>query len=188
MSLRGTPGKFGIVAQAFHWITATLVLVAFLVSPGGPESRVYAPAGVFDRELHESFGIAVFCVVTLRVIWRLMDKTPEPPSMPAWMRLAAKLVHVLLYGLLFALPFSAISGAWLEGHSITIFGIGDISSPFAENHTVGALFARLHPLLGDSIMWIAGLHAAAGLFHHLILGDAVLLSMFPWRLPRFGRR
>ena len=179
MSLRGTSDKFGILAQSFHWITAILVLVAFLISPGGSESRVYAPSGAFDRELHESLGVAVFGIVALRAIWRLMDRTTEAPPMPVWMGLAAKLVHVLLYSMLFALPLSAISGAWLEGHGITIFGIGDIPSPFAGNHMVGALLAQIHPLLGDAIMWIAGLHAAAGLFHHFILRDSVLLSMLP---------
>jgi cytochrome b561 len=38
-------------------------------------------------------------------------------------------------------------------------------------------------LLGDAIMWIAGLHAAAALFHHFILKDSVLRTMLP-----MGRR
>jgi cytochrome b561 len=36
MSLSGTRIRYGSLAQTFHWLTALLVLVAFLVSQGGP--------------------------------------------------------------------------------------------------------------------------------------------------------
>ncbi len=41
-----------------------------------------------------------------------------------------------------------------------------------------------HPLtlLGDAILWLAGMHAAAAIYHHLVLKDGVLASMLPpWR-------
>jgi IMP dehydrogenase len=37
-SSRQTPEKYGGVAQAFHWLTAVLVLVAFIYGPGGSEA------------------------------------------------------------------------------------------------------------------------------------------------------
>ncbi|MDR3374504.1 MAG: hypothetical protein P4L98_12325, partial [Ancalomicrobiaceae bacterium] len=37
----------------------------------------------------------------------------------------------------------------------------------------------IHPLLGDAIIWIAGLHAVAALFHHFILKNDVLKTMLP---------
>ncbi|TGR37055.1 cytochrome b, partial [Mesorhizobium sp. M1C.F.Ca.ET.195.01.1.1] len=42
MSLSGTTTRYGRLAQAFHWLTALLVLIAFLVSAGGPPERVYS--------------------------------------------------------------------------------------------------------------------------------------------------
>ena len=42
----------------------------------------------------------------------------------------------------------------------------------------------VHEFLGDAIMWLAGLHAAAAIFHHLVLKDNVLTTMLPKRLSR----
>ncbi|MGA8785710.1 MAG: cytochrome b, partial [Polaromonas sp.] len=36
---------------------------------------------------------------------------------------------------------------------------------------------------GDAIVWLAGFHAAAALFHHFVLKDGVLASMLPRWLP-----
>ncbi|MEZ5703240.1 MAG: cytochrome b/b6 domain-containing protein [Burkholderiaceae bacterium] len=37
----------------------------------------------------------------------------------------------------------------------------------------------VHSLLGDAILWLAGMHAAAAIYHHLRLRDGVLASMVP---------
>jgi len=37
------PDRYGGVAQAFHWIVAILVLVAFIYGPGGSEERECQP-------------------------------------------------------------------------------------------------------------------------------------------------
>jgi cytochrome b561 len=49
--------RYGLVAQALHWPTAVLVLIAFTFGPDGSEQRVYAPQTDFERQLHETFGI-----------------------------------------------------------------------------------------------------------------------------------
>ena len=50
-------------------------------------------------------------------------------------------------------------------------------APFATMENVGELLLDLHPVLADSLMWLAGIHAVAALFHHYILKDNVLKSM-----------
>jgi hypothetical protein len=40
----GAPTRYGAVAQTLHWLTAILVLGAYLSSVGGPESRIYSDA------------------------------------------------------------------------------------------------------------------------------------------------
>lgn len=177
--------RYGAVAQAFHWVTAVLVLVAFLYGPGGRETRVYADAMNFDRQLHETLGVAVFLLVIIRVLWRMFDRRPHPPQGPRWMELASKVVQALLYVLLFALPITAIAGAWLEGHPLTLLGDVHVGPYVPVAHDFGAGVANVHGWLGDAIMWLAGLHAAAAIFHHVLLRDGVLASMLPrWLLVR----
>jgi len=178
MSLSGTTTRYGGLAQAFHWLTALLVLVAFLVSQGGPPTRVYSTANASTLLLHESLGFAVFWLLVIRLAWRLFDRVPDAPPMPAWMDLASKLTHWALYALLFAIPASAMLGAWFGGHPVTVYGFGAIG-PFMGPWEPGAWLAEIHGTLGDIIMWLAGLHAAAAIFHHVFLRDRVLSQMVP---------
>jgi len=179
VAVRSTPTRYGVVAQLFHWATAILVVTAFFYGPGGSELRVYSQAKDADRQLHETLGIAVLTLVLLRLAWRAFDATPEPPPMPQWMRLASTLTHGALYALLLAIPLTAISGAWLEAHPLTLLGNVRIGPLLAESHVLGSTIASAHTWLGDTIMWVAGAHAAAALYHHFIRRDRVLRSMLP---------
>ena len=93
----------------------------------------------------------------------------------------AGVVQAALYVLLFAVPLTAITGAWLEGHALTLLGGAMVPPPLAESHELGASLAEVHTWLGDAILWLAGVHAAAGLLHHYVLKDGVLRSMLPHR-------
>lgn len=175
--------RYGKVAQAFHWATALLVLVTFLYGPGGSEQRVYSVARDFDRQIHETLGLCVFVLVFLRALWRMVDRRPDPLELPRWMDMAAKTVQAVLYLLLLAIPITAIAGAWLEGHPLTLLSGVRIAPPLATSHDVGATIATIHTWLGDAILWLAGFHALAALYHHLILKDGVLASMLPLWVP-----
>ncbi|SRR6266567_5792681 len=171
--------RYGAVAQALHWATAILVLIAFIYGPGGSEQRVYAPVRNFDRQLHETLGFSVLALVALRLTWRMVDVRPDPPRVMRRMGIAAKVVRFALYALLFAVPLTAITGAWLEGHPVTLLAGIAIAPMLARSHDTGATIASIHTWLGDTILWIAGVHALAGLYHHFVLKDDVLTSMLP---------
>jgi cytochrome b561 len=171
--------RYGSVAQVFHWLTAIVVLVAFIFGPGGSEQHVYSSARDFDRQLHETLGLCVFALAILRVLWRAFDTHPAPPPASRWMLLASKAVQFGLYLLMFLLPLTAICGAWLEGHALTLLASVQIPSPVGTAHDTGAVIAEIHTWLGDAILWLAGLHACAALYHHFIVKDGVLVSMLP---------
>ena len=176
--------RYSAPAQALHWLTAILVLIAFIYGPGGSEERVYSAARDFDRQLHETLGLVVLTLVVLRALWRAVDRRPHPPPAPRWMEAAAMLTQGSLYVLLFAVPLTAIAGAWLEGHALTLLGGMRIAPPVGESHAMGATIARVHTWLGDAILWVAGIHAAASLYHHFVLSDNVLRSMLPQWISR----
>ncbi|MGE5730916.1 MAG: cytochrome b [Gemmatimonas sp.] len=181
---RQSVDRYSAPAQVLHWLTAILVLIAFIYGPGGSEERVYAAARDFERQLHETLGLAVLTLVVLRALWRAVDRRPPPPQVPRWMEAAAAVMQGSLYVLLFAVPLSAIAGAWLEGHALTLLGDVRIAPPVRESHAIGATIARIHTWLGDAILWVAGIHAAASLYHHFVLNDNVLRSMLPQWISR----
>lgn len=173
------PQRYGPVAQALHWLTAVLVLAAFIYGPGGPELRVYAPERDFERQLHETLGSTVFLLAFARVLWRLVDRRPDPAPAGRWMGLAAKAMQGLLMLLLFAVPMTAIAGAWLQGHPLAWLGGLQLAAPIAPSHELGSTLAEIHGWLGDVILWLAGAHALAAIYHQLLLRDGVLRTMLP---------
>lgn len=182
------PRSYGSVAMAFHWLTAALVLAAFVMGPGGSEKQVYSTARDFDRQIHEVLGLSVFGLTFLRLAWQAFAPAPQVLLMPPWMKFLSKTVQGILYALLLATPASAIAGAWLEGHPLTLGILGDIPPMFPLAHAAGESIAQIHPILGDIVIWLAGFHAAAALFHHFVLRDEVLLSMLPRRWGRGNPR
>jgi cytochrome b561 len=181
--LKNSGTRYGSIAQFFHWATAILVLVAFIYGPGGSEQRVYSSAHEFDRRLHETLGLCVFALAIMRLVWRSIDTRPEAPAVARWMTVLATVVQWLLFLLLLALPLTAITGAWLEGHPLTLVNGVEIAPLLASSHGTGESLASIHKLLGDAIMWLAGFHALAALFHHVVLKDEVLTTMLPRWLP-----
>jgi len=184
-SMRSSRLRYGAVTQLFHWLTVALVGTAYVVSPGGSETRAYSAAFDTARQTHETVGILLFGLVLLRILWRLCEPTPEAAPMAPWMKLSATAAHFALYALLLAIPLTAIAGAWLENHPLTIYGIGNIGPLLSPVPGLGQSVAYIHTILGNVIIWLAGFHAAAALFHHYFMRDNILTSMLPdWiRLP-----
>lgn len=181
MALRNTPTRYGAISQAFHWLTVLLVGAAYLLGPEGPENSIYAPANASALSWHETCGILVLALLVLRLGWRIIDRPPEKPPMPAWMLASSRIVHWTLYALLALAPLAAIFGAWYAGHPIILLGLGEVGPWVSLSHDFGRGLAEVHGTLGNIIIALAFLHAAAALIHHFVLRDRVLLSM----LPRF---
>jgi cytochrome b561 len=173
--------RYSATSQLFHWTTALLVVVAYIVSVGGPETRVYSSANDFSRGLHELLGMSVFALTLLRVCWRAISPPPKSPEMPAWMELGARFGHWAIYALLVLVPLTAILGAWLEGHPLTMLIVGYIEPWIPQSRQLGLALANIHGWLGDMLIWLAGLHAVVALYHHFWRRDTVLLSMLPGR-------
>jgi len=174
---------YGSVAIALHWLTAVLVVCAYVFGLGGSEQEVYARENDFNRAVHEALGMSVLILAAVRLAWKAAAPSPRLPAIAPWMDRFSKLVQWTLYALLIATPLTAIGGAWLEGHPLTLGVLGSVLPLLPKAPQLGHQLADLHPLLGDVTIWLAGLHAAAALFHHFMLRDDVLFSMLPaaWR-------
>ena len=75
---------------------------------------------------------------------------PAPAPGPRWMQLAAKAVQGGLYLLLFAVPLTAIAGAWLDGHALTLLAGMQVAPPFGASNALGEKLAELHTWFGDA--------------------------------------
>ena len=172
-----TPTRFGAVAQAFHWLTALLVVAAFVLGPEDVDELVKGQDLGF--QVHQTLGLLVFSFTLLRVLWTMMDSRPEPVPMARWMHVASKVSMGLLYLLLLAVPATAVLGTWLEGDSLNLITGLNVAPMISQSKELGEEILDLHKLLADGIVWLAGLHAVAAIYHQYILKDRVLLTMLP---------
>ncbi|MDR3371316.1 cytochrome b/b6 domain-containing protein [Rhodoferax sp.] len=189
MNQQSTP-RYDAISRAFHWLTAIAVVIAFTIGPehfGRLMRDGVDPATMSDVVWHESLGVLVFVLTLLRLLWvAARPAAPQIPMAPK-MQLMAKLAHLALWALMLALPISALLALGSEGHPLTLLGGVRVDQmPLIANSALAKLadWGDVHGFLGDAILWLAGLHAAAAIYHHVMLKDGVLLTMLPPRKTR----
>jgi cytochrome b561 len=178
--------EYGRVAKGFHWLILALLAAQFTVGWLMPDiKRDMQPESLMN--LHLSIGLTVLGLMTLRGLWRLSHGVPPPePNLPPWQRLAAAVVHLALYLLVFALTVSGWMVASMRGWTITIFGLVPVPHLVAEGSALGRTIGELHIPLSWVLLGAVGLHVAAALAHAVIFRDRVMQRMLP-RLSRERR-
>jgi len=177
--------RYDALSRAFHWVTAIVVTIAFILGPGGFGRLMRQgvdPATRSDIVWHESLGILVLVLTALRLAWVALRPATPQFQRAGGMHLTARLMHIVLWTLLFALPATAFLALGSEGHPLTLLGGVRVERmPLIAESGIARLadWGDVHEFLGDAIIWLAGLHAAAALFHHVVLKDGVLSAMWP---------
>lgn len=168
--------SYNAITRLVHWLTALLVLATFIL---GPEDLDEAEnlGSDWSVQVHETLGLIVFGLSVFRIVWMLFGQPRLHIPMSKIMSISAKMIQAVLYFLLLAVPLTAVFGVWLNGDELNLVANTTIIAPFVAMENAGELLLDLHPVLADSLMWLAGAHAAAALFHHYVLKDNVLKSM-----------
>jgi cytochrome b561 len=178
------------LSRALHWLTALAVSIAFVLGPehfGRLIHNGIDPATLSDVVWHETLGVLVFVLTLVRLLWVAFRPAAPQVPMAGTQQLIAKLVHLGLWALLLATPVSALLALGGAAHPLTLLGGVRVDQmPWIANSAIAKLanWGEVHGFLGDAIMWLAGLHAAAAIFHHVILKDGVLLTMLPLKALR----
>ena len=99
--------------------------------------------------------------------------------MPPWQIASARIVHWLLYLLLFVLPILGWINASWRGMPIVMFGLR-IAAACRHARAGLELDRRRSFLLANYLLLaLVGLHVLAGLYHYFIRRDGVLQRMLP---------
>jgi cytochrome b561 len=170
-------GRYGPGAIAFHWATALLVVwvgVLGLMHDSWPRRTQSAWINV-----HALCGLLLLALVIARLWWRNRHPGPSlPQGVGEFSRRLSKPVHLLLYALLLIIPLIGIVTFIWHGRVFN-FGLFRIDPGIRSNRAIFHPTEDIHGYLAYALFGLAGLHAAAALYHHLIRRDDVLRRMWP---------
>ena len=117
--------RYDTPSQVFHWLTAVIVVIAFVLGPEGFGRLMHQgvdPATRSDIVWHETLGVTVFGLTALRLAWVVMRPAPVQVEIAAWMRGAARAVQFVLWALLLLLPavFTFAVDRWVAGRQTAL--------------------------------------------------------------------
>jgi len=178
MPIRNTPTQWGSVTKSLHWLMALLILVLMILG----WTAVNWPLSPTKIDLfvwHKSLGILALVLVLARILWRLGNPRPVP-DLPAGEQRMASLAHVLLYGLMIAMPLSG----WVIHSAADIFplkllGLVTLPAIVEPDKNLRHIAETVHLTLFWLLAGLLILHIGAALRHHFIKQNDVLRKMLP---------
>ena len=185
--------RYNSVAISLHWLIATLILGLVVLAQVMTRYPEDDPIRFELIQWHKSFGIMTLLLVVFRLLWRLTHRPPRlPDSMGRLEKLGASGAHVVLYLLMFLIPFSGwvmVSASPLNLQTV-LFGLipwphVPVVSELPDKAEIAEQFLNIHHLLAKVLIAVVVLHVLAALRHYIFLKDGVMSRMF--LSPSHGR-
>lgn len=174
--MKTQPRFFAPLARLLHWLMALMVIAMLFIGAGMVASVSQRHAWLLH--LHKPLGIAILLLVIVRLVVRFATRQPPlPADLPAWQVLAAKASHLLLYGLMLALPLLGWAMISAAGDPVMLSSSLQLPAWMPANAQLFAILRKAHGYLAYLLFLTVLLHLAAALFHGWIRRDGVLQSM-----------
>ena len=161
-------------AKFLHWLIVVLLIAQFIFAWTMPHIGRNTPVTTLIS-LHFTFGIILLIVAAVRLAWRATHSEPAPlDGVPPWQVLGARVVHWLLYVLLFVVPILGWINASWRGMPIVM----ELPKLIGTRAPGWGWTGDVHALLANYLMLtLVGLHVLSGVYHHYIRRDRVLQRM-----------
>jgi cytochrome b561 len=162
-----------------HWLSALAVTTAF--AGAWTRAAIDDPGHRASLMLvHQCAGLLVMGLLLLRVGTRLANWSRRPRHpLPRVLAFASLAGHVLLYGLLLAMPLLGWALTNAHGHAVRLPGLPALPALTEADPDLADTLDSWHVGISWVLLAIVGLHVVAALFHHFVLRDGVLASMLP---------
>lgn len=178
MPLIDTDDRYGTVSVLLHWATAALVVGLFGLGLWMTSLSYYDPWYRTGPWLHKGLGVALVTLLVLRLAWRAVNHRPAPePGHSRTERVAARVAHLALYGLLFAVAVAGYLISTADGRPLEVFGWFEIPALVTGIPNQEDVAGEVHYWFAVSLVSLAAVHALAALKHHLLDRDRTLRRM-----------
>lgn len=176
--LKNTVTTYGSVAKFFHWLIFLLVL--FMLIYGYCLDDFSKENQALAYNIHKLIGLTLLCLVLLRILWALCNPKPILPlETPQWMAYGARILHLLIYATMIAMPLVGWIGSSAAGRAPHLGNI-TIRFPIEESKELAKQAMTLHGQIALLLIALISLHVLAALYHHFIRKDNVLKTMMPF--------
>ena len=176
---QATITRYAGMAIGLHWLMAALIIAAFSLGWTLADME-FSPQKLRWLSWHKWLGITLLGLAALRLGWRLTHPAPPlPATLPVWQQWAAHAVHLLLYGLMFAIPLSGWLFSSAKGIPVVYLGVLPLPDLISANETAAGGLRTLHAVLNYALLAAVGAHVGAALKHHFIECETVLARMLP---------
>lgn len=178
ISLFSSDARFGIIAIALHWSNALLMLGLFALGAYMTELKYLDPNYNISYRVHKSLGILVFELTLLQILWTISTYHPSPlAGHKPWEKAAARLVHLVLYGMMLLIPFSGYAISSAEGQGVDFFNWYTLPAMLPHREGLADTAGKVHYYLAYGTLVLVALHILAALKHQLIEQDGTLSRM-----------
>ena len=175
--LKNTENSYGSIAKILHWVISFsiigLIAVGFFMSSMDPAPEKFKLYGI-----HKAFGVTIFMLIILRILWRFTNKTVQAAEgVPPILQLAAKAGHLLLYIFMLTMPISGVMMSRFGGHDISVFNLFTIPAVAEKNMEIAGFFHSTHGYAAWGFVIVITTHILAALYHHFVRRDNTLIRM-----------
>lgn len=127
------------------------------------------PKGTEERTwfftLHKSIGLTLALLALIRLVWKLIAKSPPLPDMvSATQRKMANATHHLLYLMMFIQPISGYISSSFSGYKTKFWGI-PLPHWGSKNPELNEFFTEIHELSAICLVVLLVLHIAGVVYH-----------------------
>lgn len=170
--------QYGNTAKIFHWLIVALLAVQYPIGWLMPDiHRGQAPGA--PMTFHVSFGIVIFSLIMLRLLWRLTHPVAPESSLPSWQRLTSAFVHWTLYALVLTTTLTGWLFASFRGWSLSFFYLAPLPMLASDNAAAGKFIDGWHQASEWTLLAFVGIHVAAAIVHIFIYRDRIMQRMLP---------
>lgn len=177
LPIKDSSSTFGLGSILLHWIVALTIIGMYPLGLYIDTLSYYDPEYQTIPAWHKSIGMMLLVLLVLRMLWRTLNRTPDPLPQPKPLLWITKAVHWLLY----LLPLITLASGYMistaDGRPISVFNWLDVPALPAIMENQEDLAGEVHYWVATLMVSLAGLHALAALKHHYIEKDNTLIRM-----------
>jgi cytochrome b561 len=170
-----TVPRFNLLARCLHWLMAPLLLTMLFIGVCMMTSLQHR---IFLINLHRPLGIAILLLAILRLFNRLRHpRVDSGDSLPRWQAAAAHASHLLLYGLMLALPLLGWATLSAGDYPVRMFAGITLPHITPASPVLYAWLRDAHGYLAWLLFAVVLAHVCAALMHAWVLRDKIFSRM-----------